>query len=143
MKRISARAVLCSDSGHICLMYRLKQGVEYWVAPGGQIEDGETPIEALQREVMEEVGSTVELLSASPVFTFEGPEHLQYYFSCLELSRTTPQGPEHQNFDPDNIYRVQFVPVENLAAIDIKPAEVKADFIAAAYQLRAQIFKRG
>lgn len=143
MKRISARAVLCDVSGNICLMHRIKRGDEYWVAPGGQLEIGETALQAVVREVMEEVGSSLEIVQAEPVFMFEGPEHLQYYFSCIETSRITPTGPEHQNYDAENIYNVRFLSVESLADLEIRPAEIKAEFITAAYNLRECLFNHG
>ncbi len=49
--------------GSILLIHRIKGGREYWVFPGGGVEEyDQSPIHALQRECLEEIG--VEVLVA-------------------------------------------------------------------------------
>lgn len=42
------------------------KGFDKWTPPGGHIEIGETPTEALIREFMEETGMKIEIISALP-----------------------------------------------------------------------------
>lgn len=49
------------SSGKVLLVRHRKLGL--WLPVGGHIEAGETPEEALRREIMEEVGLEVEVLS--------------------------------------------------------------------------------
>jgi len=56
------RAVLILiDKGGILLLYRFKNGEEYYVFPGGGVEDAESIIDAAVREAKEEIGVNVEL----------------------------------------------------------------------------------
>jgi 8-oxo-dGTP diphosphatase len=48
-------AALIIKEDKILLMHRKKEGREYWVFPGGSVEEGETPEEAVIREIMEEL----------------------------------------------------------------------------------------
>lgn len=52
-------AILANDTGHILLLQRDdRPDLEFagwWTLPGGRVEDGEQPDEAIQREVYEEV----------------------------------------------------------------------------------------
>ncbi|MGH3734722.1 MAG: NUDIX hydrolase [Micromonosporaceae bacterium] len=60
--RHSARAVLLDDADSV-LLCRFAPGHPIggvWTAPGGGIEPGETPHQALRRELREEVGFTLE-----------------------------------------------------------------------------------
>ena len=73
---------LIADKGKILLILHRKLGL--WLPPGGHIEEGETPEEALHREALEETGLEVEILSR-PAFECSDenvemllmPNHLQ------------------------------------------------------------------
>jgi ADP-ribose pyrophosphatase YjhB (NUDIX family) len=52
--------------GRILLCRQEKPGKEYWLLPGGGVDSGETLVEALQRELEEELGIEYE-------FPIEGP----------------------------------------------------------------------
>ena len=61
--RVSIKALVFNEDGEI-LLCQEKNGK--WDMPGGGIDHGETPQEALKREVMEEMGVEVSEVSNSP-----------------------------------------------------------------------------
>ena len=66
MKRESARAIIIEDGKLLCIFRRKIDDAgnkqEYYVIPGGGIEDGETTRESAIREIKEELGVDIELL---------------------------------------------------------------------------------
>jgi len=63
------RALILNTQGDILLQLRTDTGL--WGLPGGSVELGETALEALEREVLEETGLTV--VSAEPMGLYSGP----------------------------------------------------------------------
>jgi 8-oxo-dGTP diphosphatase len=59
-------SVILRREGRILLVRQEKPGREYWLLPGGGVNAGESLVDALRREVTEEVG-------LSEDFPFEGP----------------------------------------------------------------------
>ena len=47
------------DEGHRILCVRMNYATQAWTTPGGRVERGESPIDALMREVLEESGLEV------------------------------------------------------------------------------------
>jgi len=92
---LSVRALLISpDQSSICLIRREKKGRLYYVAPGGGLEKGESPVDGLRREISEETG----LRFVNPVrrgsVHFEGRS--QIYFSAEATdSKLNGHGIEH------------------------------------------------
>ena len=71
----SVTALVFDDDGRILLVRHSNGGV--WVAPGGAIDPGETPQDAVVREVWEETGLRVKPMHLCGVFS--GPEfHVRY-----------------------------------------------------------------
>ena len=66
--RVSA---LLHWNGRLLLCRQEKPGKEYWLLPGGGVEGGETIMDALVRELREEVGLPDELLFEGPVAVAE------------------------------------------------------------------------
>ena len=60
-ERSAARAVLLDENGQVYLLNVSKHG--YHKLPGGGIDEGEDTIEAMERELLEEVGCKAEIIS--------------------------------------------------------------------------------
>ncbi len=54
--RHAARALVIDSDDRILLLRVIVDDVSVWIAPGGGIETGESPLDALRRELVEEIG---------------------------------------------------------------------------------------
>lgn len=62
---------ICVYNGKTLIMKRVRpstDGLGYWELPGGGLEHGETPHEALKRELREETGLKIKIIK--PIYTF-------------------------------------------------------------------------
>ena len=77
----AARAIII-ENGKLLVMYRNKQGREYYTLVGGRVNEGETPEQAVVREVKEETG--LQITTARKVFYEDHPEpyNNQHIFLC-------------------------------------------------------------
>ena len=101
----AAVAVLMREDGMVLLGNRPagKAWSGWWEFPGGKIEDGETPFEALQRELDEELG--VQATEAYPwlVRTFDYPEKtVKLNFFIVKSLQGEPVGREGQQLSWQN-----------------------------------------
>lgn len=121
MARTNVRvSALIFRSESILLFHRFKNGDEYWVIPGGGVEEGETPAEALKRELAEETG--LKLISFSDAFelkyTLSDGERLSHFFVCVtEGEPKLGDGPEKQLSTETNQYILTWVPVSELSRL--------------------------
>jgi 8-oxo-dGTP diphosphatase len=81
-------AILIED-GRILVTQRLEKDAYglYWEFPGGKVEPGESPEEALQRELLEELGIRVRVGPIYEVLFYRYPEHdvLLLFYRCERL----------------------------------------------------------
>ncbi|MGI8405477.1 MAG: GNAT family N-acetyltransferase [Thermomicrobiales bacterium] len=122
MQRV--RAIII-ESRSIALMERHRENRRYLVFPGGGMEAGETPHEALNREVLEETGLLIDV--GPEVATVSFPDHVQrfYLVSVIGGEFGAGTGPEYS--DPARTNRGTYQPVWlPLADIGQEPVYPKA-----------------
>ena len=128
--RKAARAIIIKDDT-LLVIHRNKFGKEYYTLPGGGIDAGETPEQAVVRELDEETGvkATIERL----VFVEEPgePYGTQYIFLCRYLTGE-PQLREDSeeaalNKQGKNLYTPLWLPLADIASVAfMSPALQKA-----------------
>lgn len=87
-----------SAQDHTLLHWHLKNGM--WLPPGGHLEPDEDPIQAVQREVAEEVGFEVQVLLTTEAFAYDVPRQLAAPATIMvEDIPETAIEPAHQHID--------------------------------------------
>lgn len=76
---VGVRAAIFNSDGRICCV-RHGYGATDWNAPGGGIEQSESPIDALRREVLEETGFTVEIRDLIGLYSVPAQSGLVVWF---------------------------------------------------------------
>ncbi len=115
--RKAVRAIVIKDDC-LLVMHRNKFGNEYDTLPGGNIEIGETPEQALFRELYEETQVTVQNPRLVIVEHAGDPYGDQYVFLC-EYTRGEPrllEGSEEELISRagQNLYEPMWVPIADL-----------------------------
>ena len=91
---------MVGPSGLLLVRRDKDPGIGLWSIPGGAVELGETQMEAVVREVMEETGvqcEVLELVSTADLVTLDSEERVEYHYLLnhyLARSRTMETRPE-------------------------------------------------
>lgn len=132
MTRVSSRAIVFIDR-KVVLIHRKRDGLEYWVTPGGKVEEGESLEDAVKREVREEIGIDVEVshkaLQVSNRAYNEDNE--QHFFLCKHRAGRLGDGTDEKILhpDPDDFSEIVLVDVSDIQNMNVVPAEVKSSIV--------------
>jgi 8-oxo-dGTP diphosphatase len=103
---VTAGAVITDARGRVLFLKpRLRPGLG-WGIPGGFLETGEQPEEALRRELREEIGLEVEKLKVFTTRAFRKPKQVEIVFSCQTVGDPDQLSFEIQKaawFSPDEL----------------------------------------
>ena len=103
---VTAGAVVVDERGRVLLLKHVFRKGSGWGIPGGFIEKGEQPEEALRRELREEVGLEIENAEIAFVRTLKKAVQVEIIFRCRPRGTIKPRGPEIKDaawFDRDNL----------------------------------------
>jgi 8-oxo-dGTP diphosphatase len=98
MKRIEVVAAVIVENGRLFATQRgYGEFKDYWEFPGGKIEPGETPEEALRREIREELDTTVEVGGLLTTVEYDYPQfHLTLLCYCCRVAEGSLTLKEHE-----------------------------------------------
>jgi 8-oxo-dGTP pyrophosphatase MutT (NUDIX family) len=118
-----ASAIIISKR-HILLIHRIRAQREYYVFPGGHIEEGESAEEACIREVLEETGLHTAWLQ--PAFDHSILNRMAHYFFVQTHPGTlTLSGPEALKRSEYNRYLLEWIPLVQVGGLNLQPAAVR------------------
>ena len=108
--RTRAGIILIEDD-KVALIERHRAGLDYFVFPGGGVEEGETPEQGAVREAMEELGVEVSLTQKVVVIHFG--QSTQHYYLAERVGGEfgTGKGEEFFDADPDDPQEGVYIPI--------------------------------
>lgn len=112
-------AVIHDDqSGYLCALRskEMSQG-GFWEFPGGKVEQGEEPKEALKREIKEELGCAIEVGKHIATTIHDYPQvRVKLHTYHATLWKGTPVAKEHEE--------LRWVSREGLTRLEWAPADI-------------------
>lgn len=96
---VTAGAVITDGGGRVLLLNHVFRSGSGWGIPGGFIEKGEQPEEALRRELREEIGLELERVEIAFVRTLKRPSQVEIIFRAQAHGATESQSVEIKSAD--------------------------------------------
>lgn len=129
-KPIRAVAILIKDND-ILLIHRVNQGNEYYVFPGGGVEDSENVEEAVLREIAEETSLNVKIdrLLYHHHLIEENGESDQYFYICKYVDGVPKVSEKSNEFEENktgkDFYEPLWYPLSRLRETLLYPIEIR------------------
>lgn len=126
-KRISVRGIIIVNN-EVYTIYRRRikrDGItqEYYVIPGGGMENGENLQETLKRELKEELSIDVDVIGY--LGSDENNDSIAHFFKCRILKGIPMLGGEElERCSRENYYEVRKVDIHYLDSIDILAKDI-------------------
>jgi len=110
----------------LCLMRRVRLHSTYYLFPGGGVEGGESPVEAVVREAWEELGLHVQPGRLVGDFTHNNERHLFYLAKVTGGDFGTGTGEEYSGAlrESRGTYEPVWISVADACQLDSRPIEL-------------------
>ncbi len=128
--RVRAAAILI-EHDQVALIERHRSGRHYFTFPGGGVEEGESPVQAVVREMEEETGLRVVVQRKLGEAWFHGNRQEYFLVSTVGGVFGTGLGEEYQPAPAEKMrsfgsYRPLWMPLAELPDHHVLPVEVAA-----------------
>ena len=103
---VTAGGIITNSEGRVLLLHHRFRPGSGWGIPGGFIQRGEQPDEALRRELREEVGLEIEDMSLFKTRAFRNARQVEIVFRCRARGETEELSYEIKRlawFDPNEL----------------------------------------
>lgn len=87
MPKVGVFATIFDDRNRI-LLVKITYGSGNWTFPGGHLEENESPIDGVKREVLEETGYVVDVEHLISVYSAPSKDDLVLLFKCKIIEHT-------------------------------------------------------
>jgi mutator protein MutT len=126
--------IVVNDKNEILLIRRFKDGREFWVIPGGSVEEGENSEQAATREIKEETNLDVVLgekfLEYENAYWGDGVRHETYFLAeSFSGDEVKIIGEEKERNSRQNRYELEWVPFKKINDLNLVPIIVKNKII--------------
>lgn len=121
---------LILDNDKVLLIHRFKNGREYFVLPGGHIEDGETEEETLIREIKEETNFEAQI--DKYLWTLKNPfdNSVHHFFLVTKFSGNLQLGgPELEKSSEKDKYILEWYNLNEISELNLVPEPLKKKII--------------
>ena len=116
-KEVTVRGIIIKDN-QVILMYRRKNGVEYYAIPGGHLENNESNEECLIREIKEEFSIDVKVIKL--LGKVEKNNKIDYIYSCEWIDGELLLGGEEKIIsNSENYYEIRKVNIKDIDKIEL------------------------
>ena len=131
-KRVSSRGIII-ENNKVIAMFRRKvkddgSVKEYYVIPGGGLEEGETLEDSVKRELKEEFSVDIEILGY--LGQDEAENSVAHFFNCKIIDGVPKLGGEElERGSKENYYEIRKIPLQELNKEEINILPVNIEYI--------------
>lgn len=108
--RTRAGIILIEDN-KVALIERHRAGMDYFVFPGGGVDEGETPEQGAIREAFEELGIEVAIKKKVAIIHFDQSAQVYYLVEHVSGEFGTGTGEEFTDSDPEDPQEGIYIPI--------------------------------